>query len=97
MITLTRFNGDTFAVAANLIERVEAHPDTTVHLTNGHTHLVAEPIDVVIGKVRAWHAGIRADAHRLVDEQRRTAAVDPAVDVDPPVAADTDSPSDDGR
>ncbi len=64
MITLTRLNGETFSLPIGQIERVEAHPDTTVHLVNGHTHVVAEAMGDVIGAIRAWHVGIHADAIR---------------------------------
>lgn len=50
MITLTRLNGKSFVVNAELIRTVEANPDTTITLINGDHILVAEPMEEVVRK-----------------------------------------------
>ena len=42
MITLTRLNGATFALNDQMVERVEANPDTVVVLADGKKFIVAE-------------------------------------------------------
>ena len=62
MIALTRFNGSRFAVNSDLIERVDASPDTVITLVYGTKYLVAESIDEVIEQIRAFRASIVANA-----------------------------------
>ncbi|MDI6601749.1 MAG: flagellar FlbD family protein [Thermoanaerobacteraceae bacterium] len=51
MIRLTRLNGIEFVLNAEMIEYMESTPDTVITLTNGHKHIVLEPIDEVINRV----------------------------------------------
>jgi len=61
MIKLKRFRtrGGEFVINADLIETVEATPDTVVTLTTGHKLIVEESVDEVIRRVvefkRACH------------------------------------------
>ncbi|HHW13638.1 MAG TPA: flagellar FlbD family protein [Firmicutes bacterium] len=48
MITLHRLDGKEFVINADLIETVEATPDTVVTLSNGHKYLVREPVAAVV-------------------------------------------------
>ena len=43
MITLTRLNGSAFALNCDLIERVDATPDTVLVMLDGSRYVVAEP------------------------------------------------------
>ncbi|MFO7273814.1 MAG: flagellar FlbD family protein [Symbiobacteriaceae bacterium] len=65
MIKLRRFKGGEFVVNADLIETVEATPDTVVTLTTGHKFIVEESVDEIIGKVvefkRACHTPLLGD------------------------------------
>ena len=47
MIRLTRLNGAEFVLNAELIQEIEAKPDTIVTLTNGQKLMVREPVDAV--------------------------------------------------
>jgi flagellar protein FlbD len=51
MITLTRLNGTTVVINAELIEMLEVTPDTIVTLTNGKKILVQEGAEDVIQRV----------------------------------------------
>ena len=51
MIKLTRLNDSLLVVNAELIEIIEANPDTTLKLTTGDRILVKESVDEVITKV----------------------------------------------
>ncbi|MCD6254533.1 MAG: flagellar protein [Thermotogae bacterium] len=51
MIWLTGLSGETFVLNAELIEMIEARPDTTITLVNGRKYIVRESIEDVIQKV----------------------------------------------
>lgn len=62
MIALTRLNGSRFAVNSDLIERIDASPDTVITLVDGTKYLVSEALDDVIDEIRAFRASIVAGA-----------------------------------
>ena len=64
MIVLTRLAGPSFALNPDLIERVEATPDTVVTLIGGTKYVVAESVDELLEKVRDYRAQVIAAAHR---------------------------------
>ena len=63
MITLTRLNGQPFALNPDLIERLDVTPDTVVTLIDGAKYLVAEPLEVVIDAIRRFRASVVALAN----------------------------------
>ena len=65
MIRVTRLNGEHFALNADLIERVEGHPDTVVTLLEGNKYVVAESVDQVIREIRDYRASIQAVAFQI--------------------------------
>src|SRR5436190_17969851 len=74
MILITRLNGPQFALNPDLIERVEATPDTVLTLVDGTKYLIADSVDDVIQKVREYRASVIALAQRI--EVRGEATVD---------------------
>ncbi|RZI91850.1 MAG: hypothetical protein EOO67_09840 [Microbacterium sp.] len=62
MIVLTRLNRSRFAVNPDLIERIQATPDTTLIMVDGATFVVAETMDAVIGAVVAFRARVLSAA-----------------------------------
>ena len=46
----------------DLIEMVEARPDTTITLVNKHRYVVEDPVDAVIDRIVAFRARIAAAA-----------------------------------
>ena len=48
MIDVTRFNGKSFVLNAELIEVMEETPDTVITLTTGHKYVVKESVEEVI-------------------------------------------------
>ena len=62
MIALTRLNGTRFAVNSDLIERIDASPDTVLTLVDGTKYLVLETIDQVIDAVRSFRASVVASS-----------------------------------
>ena len=59
MITVTRLNGSSMVMNAELIELIESTPDTLISLTTGNKFNVLEPVDEVVRRVmdyrRACH------------------------------------------
>lgn len=51
MIKLEKLNGSLVVVNAELIESVEAAPDTVINLATGNRYLVKNPVDQVIAMV----------------------------------------------
>ena len=58
MIVVSRLNGEAFGLNADLIERVEAMPDTVVTLLDGKKLLIRESVEDVIDKVLDYRASI---------------------------------------
>lgn len=65
MIMVTRLNGPSFALNPDLIERVEATPDTVIHLVGGTNYVVTETVDEIIARVRESRAAVIALSHVL--------------------------------
>ena len=60
MISLTRLSGSVFALNSDLIERVDATPDTVVTLVDGTKYVVVESLEEVISAVRQHRGEIIA-------------------------------------
>ncbi|MCI2240604.1 flagellar FlbD family protein [Paenibacillus sp. TRM 82003] len=73
MILVTRLNGSVFAVNPDLIQRVDATPDTVITLVDGAKFVVTEPLTEVVERVMAFRARVVATAHAL--EETGTADV----------------------
>ena len=51
MVELTKLNNKKFVINSELIESVEAMPDTTISLTTGNKYVVKESVSEVIHKI----------------------------------------------
>ncbi len=58
MIILTRLNGDQFAINCDLVERVDAHPNTVLTLVDATKYIVAESLTEVVARVRDFRASV---------------------------------------
>ncbi|WP_245579407.1 flagellar FlbD family protein [Halonatronum saccharophilum] len=58
IIKVTRFNGPEFVVNADLIETIEATPDTVIQLTSKRRLVVQEDVEEVIRKVIEYKKNI---------------------------------------
>jgi flagellar protein FlbD len=63
MIVVTRLNGPTFALNPDLIERVDANPDTVVVLIGGASYPIAESVSELLERVRDYRSQVIASAH----------------------------------
>jgi flagellar protein FlbD len=72
VIEVTRLSGSTVVLNADLVEKIEATPDTVVTLTTGACFVVREPVADVIDLVIAYKARIfcqnpaNSDRHALM-------------------------------
>ncbi len=64
MIVLTKLNGAPFAVNSDLIERVNADPDTTLTMVNGVRYVVRESLAEVVQLLTEYRATILDLAYR---------------------------------
>jgi flagellar protein FlbD len=51
VIALTRLNGSMFVLNADLIETIEATPDTVISLVTGKKYVVREKVEEVIDRI----------------------------------------------
>ena len=65
VIRVTRLNGERFALNPDLIERVEAHPDTVAFLVDGTKYVVKESVDEVLQEIREYRASILATSYEM--------------------------------
>ncbi|MGQ7297338.1 flagellar FlbD family protein [Quadrisphaera sp. KR29] len=77
MILVTRLTGAAFAVNPDLLERVEATPDTVLTLIDGTKYLVAESVGEVIELVRDYRASVVASARSLREPVSAVPAPEP--------------------
>ncbi|HEX2947132.1 MAG TPA: flagellar FlbD family protein [Clostridia bacterium] len=66
MIKLTRLNGSVYVLNSELIETVEATPDTVISTTDAKKYVCRESVDEVIEKIIAFRGRILiyADTHK---------------------------------
>jgi flagellar protein FlbD len=60
MIELTRINHVPLVLNSDLIEHIEATPDTIISLTNGQKLVVLESIEVIVRRVIDFRRAISA-------------------------------------
>lgn len=65
MITVTRLNGDIITVNADLIETLEATPDSVITLTTGKKIVVKESVNEIVAKTVAYKQAVYSKAVSL--------------------------------
>ena len=58
MIRVTRLDRREIALNCDLIESIEAKPDTTIRLVTGLSLVVRETLDDVLERIQAWRASV---------------------------------------
>lgn len=72
MIQLTRINHSSLLLNSDLIEHLQATPDTLVTLTNGHTYLVLEtPQEIARRMAQYRRECLNGSAERFAQECAR--------------------------
>jgi flagellar protein FlbD len=55
LIVVHRLKGEEFVINANLIETIEANPDTVISLTTDRKFIVQETIPTVLRLIKNYH------------------------------------------
>jgi flagellar protein FlbD len=55
-------HGETVWLNPDLIATIEAHPDTVIALTTGTKVVVADHVDDVVERIRAWRVSVARGA-----------------------------------
>jgi flagellar protein FlbD len=82
MIMVTRHNGSVFALNPDLIERVEANPDTVISLVGGTKYVVVEDLREIIQAVTNYRAEVLQVAAVPMVESSRPTYLRPVTDLD---------------
>lgn len=61
MIKVTRLNGSELVMNAELIQTIEATPDTVLTLTTDHKYVVREDVEEIVSRVVAYKRAILAE------------------------------------
>lgn len=72
VIIVSRLNGPEFALNPDLIERIDATPDSVVTLVDGTKYVVAESLLELVALIREFRASVIAEA-TLVEHGAPTA------------------------
>lgn len=65
MISVTRLNGPPFALNPDLIERIEATPDTVITLIDATKYVVCESVEELVARIRESKAQVIALSHLI--------------------------------
>jgi flagellar protein FlbD len=68
MITLTRLSGSAFVLNSDLIERIDATPDSVVTLIDGKKYVVAESLEEIIDLVRTYRGQVVAVGAHIAEQ-----------------------------
>ena len=93
MITLTRLSGSVFVLNSDLIERIDATPDSVVTLVDGKKYVVSESLDAIINAVRTYRGQIVALSSQLTDSAETMHDLEPDFEPERPLAAVSPLPS----
>ncbi|MCY7325077.1 MAG: flagellar FlbD family protein [Microbacteriaceae bacterium] len=93
MIVVTRLNDTQFALNPDLIERINANPDTTIVLVDGARYIVTESLSEVIEMIALYRARVVAIARDMAETPQYAALglVPPPDRDDPPRLVDIPS------
>ena len=58
MIHVTRLNHTEITLNSDLLQEIEATPDTVITLTTGHKLTVVETVDEIIQRMREWRRSL---------------------------------------
>jgi len=65
VILVHRLKGEPMFLNADLIESIEARPDTVITLVDGRKAVVAETPEEVVGRIREFRAAVLATVEEL--------------------------------
>jgi flagellar protein FlbD len=75
VIFLSRLDGQQIVLNADLIERLEANPDTIITLVDGTNYVVTESLQEVVARVRIFKASVLVTCASLESPRQQQAAL----------------------
>jgi flagellar protein FlbD len=69
MIKVTRLNGSEMVINAELLETVEATPDTVLTTINNDKWVVRESLDEIVARVVAYKREVYSGRPRVIEDQ----------------------------
>lgn len=66
MIIVTRLDRSQVGVNPDLIERVHASPDTTLHMVDGNVYVIAESLGTLVDLIVAYRARVLQEADAMI-------------------------------
>ncbi|MFP4200270.1 MAG: flagellar FlbD family protein [Clostridia bacterium] len=69
MISVTRLNGEQLYVNAELIETIEATPDTLISFTTGRKMMVLESVEEIVSRIIEYRS--KKTTPRVVPKERK--------------------------
>jgi len=75
VIFVSRLDGQQIVVNADLIERLEAKPDTIITLVDGTKYVVSESLQEVVNRVRIFKASVLVTCTSLENPSQQQAAL----------------------
>ncbi len=69
MVKVTKFSGVEVALNADLIETVEATPDTVISLVNGRKLMVKESVEEIVNKVIEYRRRVFEKVQVICDDK----------------------------
>jgi flagellar protein FlbD len=75
VIFLSRLDGQQIVLNADLIEHLEAKPDTIITLVDGTNYVVAESLQEVVNRVRVFKASVLVTCTTLESPSHQRAAL----------------------
>lgn len=82
MIVLTTLRGDRQAINEELIERIEANPETRVVLSTGTHYIVAESVDRIVKLCQLQRAEVHVLARELMWRSKHIGATSLSASLD---------------
>jgi len=68
MIKVTRLNKSQYLINSDLIETIEATPDTVITLIDGKKYIVTEPPDLILEKIILFRSKIFERAKIVINK-----------------------------
>ena len=69
MVTVTRFNGSSLIINAELIETIEANPDTVIMLTSGKKWVINETPEELVDRIVQYKRRCHPDITELYSDK----------------------------
>ena len=95
MIVVTRLNNSQFAINPDLIERINANPDTTLVMVDGAKYIITESMEEAIDKIARYRARVIALTQEIAAQAPPLRPLGLVSPIDPSATHDDDTDTED--